>query len=100
MTCKCEICGKELKNLAGLNGHKKAIHKISPSKELNESKAAEKLIQKEMVTESKEIREVVTKKENEFVSVNENINSEFVTKKINPYRDLYPNEGEVINEWL
>ena len=66
---------------------------------LNENKAAEKLIQPELVTENKEIKAEVQKKEDEFVSVNESVDTDFVSVKKNPYRDLYPGEGEVINEW-
>ena len=59
---------------------------------LNENKAAEKLIQPELVTENKEIKAEVQKKEDEFVSVNESVDTDFVSVKKNPYRDLYPGE--------
>ena len=93
---KCPICGKESKNKAGLSLHMKNMHKDQP---LNENKAAEKLIQPELVTENKEIKAEAPKKEDEFVSVNESVDTDFVSVKKNPYRDLYPGEGEVINEW-
>lgn len=95
---KCEICGKELKTKGALAGHM-----LSHKKQVNESKnvAAEKIIKPSMVNESKELKEVVTKKEDEFVSVNESKDTDFVQKYKNPYRDLYSDdETTVINEWL
>ena len=93
----CPICGKEFKNSSGLKLHMAAKH---PDEVLNEgTQASEKIIQPTVMNEKKEIQEVVDKKEDEFVSVNESIDTDFVTKKTNPYKDLYPAEGEVINEW-
>lgn len=96
----CEICGKEIKTAFALKAHMK-----SHEKKLDESKkaaapAAEKLIQPEIVTESKEIKETVTKKDNEFVSVNEAKDSDLVQTYKNPYKDMYKDEGEVMTEWL
>lgn len=95
----CPHCGKESKNKAGLSMHIRNAHPDKVGQKLDEKKAAEGLIKPEIITENKEIKEKPVKKEDEFVQVNESIDTDFVQVKKNPYRDLYPGEGEVINEW-
>ena len=71
-------------------------------KKLDESKqvAAEKIIQPEQLTESKELKETVVKKDNEFVAVNEARDTDLVQTYRNPYKEMYKDEGEVMNDWL
>lgn len=93
----CEICGKEVKTAFALKAHMK-----THEKKLDESKqvAAEKIIQPELVTESKELKETVVKKDNEFVSVNESHDTDLVQTYRNPYKEMYKDDGEVMNDWL
>jgi len=95
----CEICGKEVKTAFALKAHMK-----THEKKMDESKkaaaAAEKIIEPSMMTESKELKEVLAKAEKEFVNVNESKDSDLVQTYRNPYKELYKDEGEVQNEWL
>ena len=83
-----------------------AAHQETPAPQINESskpKAAEGLIKPQQITESKEILETPAAKIDKDFVVEKTEKSEFVKQKAeyhNPYRDLYPSEGEVLNEFL
>lgn len=108
---KCPICGEEQVNKRSLALHMWNKHKIKykeymKEKEnttMNEStKCSEGLIQPGMVKESKEF---VNEKpavivDKEIMKESERPDRDFVSQTHNPYRDLYPADGIVMNEWL
>lgn len=113
----CPICGETFENRMKLGSHMwtkhktklkeyEAAHQETPAPQINESskpKAAEGLIKPQQITESKEILEAPAAKIDKDFVVEKTEKNEFVKQKNeyhNPYRDLYPNEGEVLNEFL
>lgn len=106
---KCPICGEELQNKRSLALHMWNKHKvkykeyIEGKSTMNEStKCSEGLIQPGMVKESKEF---VNEKpavivDREIMKESETPDRDFVSQTRNPYRDLYPSDGQVMNEWL
>lgn len=114
----CPICGETFENRMKLGSHMWTKHKTklkeyeaahsseTPNTQINESskpKAAEALIQPKQIKESKEILETPAVKVDKDFVVEKAEKNEFVKQKNeyhNPYRDLYPSEGEVLNEFL
>lgn len=108
----CPICGETLENRMKLGAHMWAKHKVKlkeyeaqhlDTTAINESiKPAEKLIQPSVVKESKEFvnEQPAAFIDRDFVTEAKNKDSDFVQTVKNPYRDLYPSDGTVMNEWL
>jgi len=108
----CPICGETLENRMKLGAHMWAKHKVKlkeyeaqhlDTAAINESiKPAEKLIQPSVVKESKEFvnEQPAAFIDRDFVTEAKNKDSDFVQTVKNPYRDLYPSDGTVMNEWL
>lgn len=124
----CPICGDDtIENRMKLGSHMWTKHKTKlkeyeaahssdkdntvgsaePVAQIQESvqpKPANDLIKPQQITESREfINEPVVKVDKEFVSENTVSDGEFVKQNStyrNPYKDLYRDEGQVINEFL
>jgi hypothetical protein len=112
----CPICGETFENRMKLGSHMWTKHKVklkeyeaglTAQPEVNESvqpKAADGLIKPAQITESKEfINEPAVKVDKEFVTENTVSDGEFVKQSAtyhNPYKDLYKDDGMVINEYL
>lgn len=107
----CPICGEPVENRMKLGAHMWAKHKVKLKEyeaqqynmAVNEgTKAAEKLIQPEIVKESKEFvnEQPAAFIDRDFVNEAKDKDTDFVKAVKNPYRDLYPSDGVVMNEWL
>lgn len=107
----CPICGEPMENRMKLGAHMWAKHKVKLKEfeaqqcnmVVNESaKAAEKLIQPAIVKENKEFvnEQPAAFIDRDFVNEAKDKDSDFVKAVRNPYRDLYPADGTVMNEWL
>ena len=124
----CPICGDNtIENRMKLGSHMWTKHKtklkeyeaahssvkgntVGPAEsvvQIQESaqpKPADGLIKPQQITESREfINEPAVKVDKEFVSENTVSDGEFVKQDStyrNPYKDLYRDEGQVINEFL
>lgn len=124
----CPICGDNtIENRMKLGSHMWTKHKTKlkeyeaahgsvkgntvgpaePVAQIQESvqpKPANDLIKPQQITESREfINEPAVKVDKEFVSENTVSDGEFVKQDStyrNPYKDLYRDEGQVINEFL
>ena len=124
----CPICGDNtIENRMKLGSHMWSKHKVKLKEyeaaqgtvkgntvgpvesavQIQESvqpKPADGLIKPQQITESKEfINEPAVKVDKEFVSENTVSDGEFVKQNStyrNPYKDLYRDEGQVINEFL
>ena len=124
----CPICGDNtIENRMKLGSHMWTKHKtklkeyetahgsvkgntvgpVEPVAQIQESvqpKPANDLIKPQQITESREfINEPAVKVDKEFVSENTVSDGEFVKQDStyrNPYKDLYRDEGQVINEFL
>lgn len=108
----CPICGEPMENRMKLGAHMWAKHKVKLKEfeaqqyntpAINEgTKAAEKLIQPGIVKENKEFvnEQPAAFIDRDFVNEAKDKDSDFVKAVRNPYRDLYPSDGTVMNEWL
>ena len=125
----CPICGESVENRMKLGSHMWSKHKIKlkeyeaehgtvqsntiaaidsgAMKQVHESvqpRPADGLIKPQQITESKEfVNEPAVKIDKEFVSENTVSDGEFVKQDSsyrNPYKDLYNDGGEVLNEFL
>lgn len=107
----CPICGEPIENRMKLGAHMWAKHKVKLKEyeaqqnagAVNESiKPAEKLIQPEIVKESKEFvnEQPAAFIDRDLVNEAKDKDTDFVKAVKNPYRDLYPSDGTVMNEWL
>lgn len=108
----CPICGETLENRMKLGSHMWTKHKVKLKEyeaaqgTVNESaKPAEALFAPAKLTESKkkDILDVAAKVDRDFVRESTVSDGEFVKQKVeisNPYKDLYPAEGTIINERL
>lgn len=105
---KCPVCGELQKNTRSLALHMWNHHKIKykeymeGKQPINESKYAEGLLKPTTMKESKEfVNETPAATiDKDIIIEAEKPDREFVTKVHNPYRDLYPADGQVMNEWL
>lgn len=109
----CPICGEPFENRMKLGSHMWSKHKVKlkeyeaqhQAEQVNESaaqKPAEALFKPSVVKESKEF---VNEKpamvvDKDIVSEGVKKDTDFVQSVRNPYRDLYPSDGFVINERL
>lgn len=99
----CPICGEQLNNARHRGSHMWNKHQIKYSEYvLNESnKFADGLIKPTMVKESKEfINEPAVKIDRELMKESERKDTDFVKTYSNPYKDMYPADGNVLNEFL
>ena len=119
----CPICGETMPDRMKLGSHMWSKHKVKlkeyeaehgPIKgntnnmeQIQESvqpKEADGLIKPQQITEAKEfVNEPAVKVDKEFVSENTVSDGEFVKQDSsyrNPYKDLYNDGGEVLNEFL
>ena len=111
----CPICGEAFENRMKLGSHMWTKHKVKlkeyeagKTASVNESakpKAAEALFEPAKLTEAKknDILEAAVKVDRDFVRESTVSDGEFVKQKVeisNPYKDLFPPEGTVINECL
>lgn len=106
----CPICGEAQQNKRSLALHMWNKHKIKYSEynankqdtALNESKFSEGLIKPSIVKEAKEF---VNEKpaaviDKSLLKETERRDTDFVKAYTNPYKDMYPADGQVLNEWL
>ena len=105
----CPICGEPMENRMKLGSHMWSKHKIKlkeyeaqQSNKLDESKSAEALFKPQPLKESRELmtEAPAMKVDKSILKEKEKVDTDFVSKQTNPYRDLYMDGGTVLNEFL
>lgn len=108
----CPICGEPFENRMKLGSHMWSKHKVKlkeyeaqQNTQVNESvaqKPAEALFQPGIVKEAKEFvnEKPAAVVDRDIVTEGVKRDTDFVQTVRNPYRDLYPSDGFVINERL
>lgn len=105
----CPICGEPMENRMKLGSHMWSKHKVKLKEyeaqqagKLDEAKSAEALFKPQPL---KECREIITeapamKVDKSILKEKEKVDTDFVSKEVNPYKDLYRDGGTVLNEFL